>query len=68
MFDPCLTGVLTGALTGAAGDPAGNNPQMTYKARRIYVGNLPSDPPVTDVMLREFFDQVRPDPSPPPSH
>ena len=35
-----------------------NNPQLTYKARRIFVGNLPPDPPVTDVMLREFFDQA----------
>jgi hypothetical protein len=35
-----------------------NNPQLTYKARRIFVGNLPPDPPVTEIMLREFFDQA----------
>jgi RNA recognition motif-containing protein len=35
------------------------NPQLTFKARRIYVGNLPqTEPPVTDTQVREFFDQA----------
>ena len=42
----------------ASGEAAANNPQLTYKARRIYVGNLPQEPTITDVMLREFFDQA----------
>lgn len=41
------------------GQDATANPQLTFKARRIYVGNLPqTQPPVTDVQLREFFDQA----------
>jgi hypothetical protein len=37
-----------------------SNPAVTYKARRIYMGNLPQgmDPPVTDASLRNFFDQA----------
>ena len=29
-----------------------------HMARRIYVGNLPADPPIDDKQLREFFDQA----------
>jgi len=32
--------------------------QLTFKARRIYVGNLPQQPAIDDKQLREFFDQV----------
>jgi len=47
------------AATAAAEGTEINNPQLTFKARRIYVGNLPNaDPPLTDVSLREFFDQA----------
>ena len=42
----------------AAIEPTANNPQLTFKARRIYVGNLPADPPIDDKQLREFFDQA----------
>ena len=42
----------------AAVEPTANNPQLTFKARRIYVGNLPQTPPIDDKQLREFFDQV----------
>mmetsp|Transcript_9676 Transcript_9676/g.22337 ORF Transcript_9676/g.22337 Transcript_9676/m.22337 type:complete len:583 (+) Transcript_9676:120-1868(+) len=42
----------------AAIEPTANNPQLTFKARRIYVGNLPQQPQVDDVALREFFDQA----------
>ncbi len=46
------------APPGEGGD-ASANPQLTFKARRIYVGNLPqTTPPITDVQLREFFDQA----------
>ena len=44
----------------AAIEPTANNPQLTFKARRIYVGNLPTTPPIDDKQLREFFDQVFP--------
>lgn len=39
-------------------EPTANNPQLTFKARRIYVGNLPTTPPIDDKQLREFFDQA----------
>lgn len=42
----------------AAVEPTANNPQLTFKARRIYVGNLPTQPQIDDKQLREFFDQV----------
>jgi hypothetical protein len=42
----------------AAIEPSANNPQLTFKARRIYVGNLPQTPPIDQTQLREFFDQV----------
>jgi len=42
----------------AAVEPTANNPQLTFKARRIYVGNLPQQPAIDDKQLREFFDQV----------
>jgi len=42
----------------AAIEPTANNPQLTFKARRIYVGNLPQQPPIDDKQLREFFDQA----------
>eukprot|EP00960_Hanusia_phi_P029991 748319-Hanusia_phi.AAC.13 len=35
------------------------NPQLTLKARRVYVGNLPQlDPPISEPALKEFFDQA----------
>ncbi|KAJ1471454.1 hypothetical protein T484DRAFT_3519459 [Baffinella frigidus] len=47
-------------LDGVAALDGSANPAVTYKARRIYIGNLPQnlEPPLTDVSLREFFDQA----------